>query len=80
MRRAPTSTPRSSDPPTLAPPACWWSGRSRRIPTSPAELADHPLLRDGLVALACASRALASAVVADDSMLDPLREPDELEP
>jgi [glutamine synthetase] adenylyltransferase / [glutamine synthetase]-adenylyl-L-tyrosine phosphorylase len=42
------------------------------------ELAEHPLLRDGLVAIACASRALASAVVADVSMLDPLRAPDEL--
>ena len=40
--------------------------------------ADNALLRDGLVALACASRSLASAVVADDSMLDPLRAPDGL--
>ncbi len=53
----------------------------RAIEAHPAlavELADDPLLRDGLVALACASRALASAVVADDSMLDPLRAPDAL--
>jgi glutamate-ammonia-ligase adenylyltransferase len=42
------------------------------------ELADSALLRDGLVALACASRALASAVVADDAMLDPLRPPHDL--
>lgn len=42
------------------------------------DLAEQPLLRDGLVALACASRSLASAVVADASMLDPLRAPDEL--
>jgi len=43
-----------------------------------AALADQPLLRDGLVALACASRSLSSAVVADASLLTPLRDPDEL--
>ncbi len=48
-------------------------------PELATELAEQPLLRDGLVALACASRALASAVVADVSMLDPLRAPDELD-
>lgn len=47
-------------------------------PEVAAELAEQPLVRDGLVALACASRALASAVVADVSMLDPLRTPDDL--
>jgi glutamate-ammonia-ligase adenylyltransferase len=48
-------------------------------PELATELAEQPLLRDGLVALACASRALASAVVADATMLDPLRAPDELD-
>jgi glutamate-ammonia-ligase adenylyltransferase len=47
-------------------------------PELATELAEQPLLRDGLVALACASRALASAVVADVSTLDPLRAPDDL--
>jgi glutamate-ammonia-ligase adenylyltransferase len=42
------------------------------------ELDEQPLLRDGLVALACASRSLASAVIVDSSVLDPLRHPDEL--
>jgi glutamate-ammonia-ligase adenylyltransferase len=41
-------------------------------------LTAEPLLRDGLVALACASRALASAVIADATLLAPLRDPDEL--
>ena len=40
------------------------------------ELAHNELLRDGLVALACASRSLSSAVVADVTLLDPLRDPD----
>lgn len=40
------------------------------------ELQREPLLRDGLVALACASRSLASAVVADARLLDPLRDTD----
>ena len=48
-------------------------------PDLAADLAEQPLLRDGLVALACASRALASAVVADASLLDPLRDPDEVD-
>jgi glutamate-ammonia-ligase adenylyltransferase len=39
------------------------------------ELSTNGLLRDGLVALACASRSLSSSVVADASMLDPLRDP-----
>jgi glutamate-ammonia-ligase adenylyltransferase len=43
------------------------------------ELSEQPLVRDGLVALACASRALSSAVVADASLLDPLRDPDQLQ-
>jgi glutamate-ammonia-ligase adenylyltransferase len=42
------------------------------------ELSAQPILRDGLVALACASRALASAIVADASLLDPLRDADAL--
>ena len=42
------------------------------------ELVEQPLLRDGLVALACASRSLSSAVVADATLLEPLRDPDEL--
>ncbi len=41
------------------------------------ELVEQPLLRDGLVALACASRSLASAVIADASLLDPLRDADD---
>jgi glutamate-ammonia-ligase adenylyltransferase len=47
-------------------------------PELAVELDEQPLLRDGLVALACASRSLGSAVVADATMLDPLRDPDEL--
>ena len=38
------------------------------------ELADVPLVRDGLVALACASRSLGSAVIADVTLVDPLRD------
>ena len=34
-------------------------------------------MRDGLIALACASRSLASAVIADATLLDPLRDPDD---
>ena len=41
------------------------------------ELVTDPLVRDGLIALACASRSLSSAVVADDSLLEPLRDPDD---
>ena len=40
------------------------------------ELMANPLVRDGLVALACASRSLSSSIVADASMLDPLRDAD----
>jgi [glutamine synthetase] adenylyltransferase / [glutamine synthetase]-adenylyl-L-tyrosine phosphorylase len=47
-------------------------------PALAAELDADPLLRDGLVAVACASRSLSSAVVADVSLLDPLRDPDDL--
>ncbi len=46
-------------------------------PDLAAELVERPLVRDGLVALACASRSLSSAVVADATLLDPLRDPDE---
>ena len=76
----PTSTPRSSARPTHARPACSWSGRSRRIPTSPRSWPSSRSLRDGLVALACASRSLSSAVVADATLLDPLRDPDDGRP
>jgi glutamate-ammonia-ligase adenylyltransferase len=40
------------------------------------ELRANALLRDGLVALACASRSLSSAVVADSALLDPFRDSD----
>ncbi|HEX9466987.1 MAG TPA: bifunctional [glutamine synthetase] adenylyltransferase/[glutamine synthetase]-adenylyl-L-tyrosine phosphorylase [Acidimicrobiia bacterium] len=43
-------------------------------PELAAELAERALVRDGLIALACASRSLSSAVVADASLLDPLRD------
>ncbi|MFI5372598.1 MAG: bifunctional [glutamine synthetase] adenylyltransferase/[glutamine synthetase]-adenylyl-L-tyrosine phosphorylase [Candidatus Eisenbacteria bacterium] len=42
------------------------------------ELMSSPLVRDGLIALACASRSLSSAVIADASLLDPLRNPEDL--
>ena len=38
------------------------------------ELAERELVRDGVVALACASRSLSSAFIADPSLLDPLRD------
>ena len=41
------------------------------------DLVEHRVLREGLVALACASRSLSSAVIADATLLDPLRDPDE---
>jgi [glutamine synthetase] adenylyltransferase / [glutamine synthetase]-adenylyl-L-tyrosine phosphorylase len=41
------------------------------------ELVGGPLVRDGLIALACASRSLTSAVIADATLLDPLRDPDD---
>ena len=41
------------------------------------ELVADGLVRDGLVALACASRSLSSAVVADPTLLDPLRDADD---
>ena len=44
-------------------------------PDLAAELVDSSLVRDGLVALACASRSLSSAVIADATLLDPLRDP-----
>ena len=40
------------------------------------ELAANDLVRDGVVALACASRSLSSAVIADPGLLGPLRDPD----
>ncbi len=44
-------------------------------PETADELVDDALVRDGMVALACASRSLSSAVVADAALLDPLRDP-----
>lgn len=41
------------------------------------ELVARTLVRDGLVALACASRSLSNAVLGDPSLLDPLRDGDE---
>ncbi len=52
---------------------------ARVIEARPAvaeELASNVLLRDGLIALACASRSLSSAVIADTALLDPLRDPE----
>ena len=46
-------------------------------PQLASELVEQPLVRDGLIALACASRSLSSAVIADDTLLDPLREPED---
>jgi glutamate-ammonia-ligase adenylyltransferase len=54
---------------------------ARAIEAHPAlaeALESSPLVRDGLIALACASRSLSSAVIADASLVDPLRDPDEL--
>jgi hypothetical protein len=51
---------------------------ARLVDAHPAladELAATPLLLDGVVALACASRALTSAVLNDPSLLDWLRDP-----
>ncbi len=44
-------------------------------PEVASELADAPLLRAGVVALACASRSLTSGFIADPTLLDPLRDP-----
>ena len=52
---------------------------ARVIEAHPAvaeELTSNQLLRDGLIALACASRSLSSAVIADATLLDPLRDPE----
>ncbi|HUF84203.1 MAG TPA: bifunctional glutamine-synthetase adenylyltransferase/deadenyltransferase, partial [Acidimicrobiia bacterium] len=38
------------------------------------ELAGRAVLRDGLVALACASRSLSTAIIGDAAFLDPLRD------
>jgi glutamate-ammonia-ligase adenylyltransferase len=43
------------------------------------ELLQNRLLRDGLVALACASRSLSSAAIADGTLLDPLRDAQQFE-
>ena len=43
-------------------------------PEITAQLESDPLVQDGLVALACASRALGNAVVNDAALLDPLRD------
>jgi glutamate-ammonia-ligase adenylyltransferase len=43
-------------------------------PTLADELAEDPLVREGVVALACASRSLSSAFIADPALLDPLRD------
>jgi glutamate-ammonia-ligase adenylyltransferase len=40
------------------------------------ELVQRRLVRDGLVALACASRSLSTAILGDAALLDPLRDPD----
>ena len=40
------------------------------------ELVERPLVRDGLVALACASRSLSTAAVGDPGLLAPLRDGD----
>jgi glutamate-ammonia-ligase adenylyltransferase len=53
---------------------------ARALEAHPAladELAATRLVREGLVALACASRSLSSALIADDSLVDPLRDPDD---
>jgi glutamate-ammonia-ligase adenylyltransferase len=42
------------------------------------ELHDRAIVRDAVVALACTSRSLASAVVADATLLDPVRDADEI--
>ncbi len=47
-------------------------------PELAVDLETQAIVRDGLVAIACASRSLASAVVADASLLDPLHDADEL--
>ncbi|HEX6311278.1 MAG TPA: bifunctional [glutamine synthetase] adenylyltransferase/[glutamine synthetase]-adenylyl-L-tyrosine phosphorylase [Acidimicrobiia bacterium] len=51
----------------------------RLVETHPrlgGELVERPLLRDGLVALACASRSLTTAITGDPALLDPLRDPE----
>ena len=52
---------------------------ARVIEACPAvaeELTSNALLRDGLIVLACASRSLSSALIADATLLDPLRDPE----
>jgi glutamate-ammonia-ligase adenylyltransferase len=64
---------RSADAPTAR------TVLARVVEAHPAvadELAGNALLRDGLIALACASRSLSSAVIADATLLDPLRDAD----
>lgn len=45
-------------------------------PALAEDLGAHARLREGLVALACASRSLSSAIIADPSLLQPLRDDD----
>jgi len=47
-------------------------------PSVAEELREQPLVRDALIAVACASRALSSAIVSDLSLLDVLRATDDL--
>jgi glutamate-ammonia-ligase adenylyltransferase len=64
---------RSADAPTAR------TVLARVVDARPAvadELVSNTLLRDGLIALACASRSLSSAVIADATLLDPLRDAD----
>ena len=49
--------------------------RSRRSRSSPTSCATTRCVRDALVAVACASRSLSTALVADPTLLDPLRDP-----
>ncbi|MGH9048129.1 MAG: bifunctional [glutamine synthetase] adenylyltransferase/[glutamine synthetase]-adenylyl-L-tyrosine phosphorylase [Acidimicrobiia bacterium] len=45
-------------------------------PELATELVERTLARDGLVALACASRSLSTAAIGDIALLDSLRDPD----
>jgi glutamine synthetase adenylyltransferase len=59
-----------------AEPALARAALERVVDAHPAlaeEIAGHDRLRDGLIALACASRSLSNAVVGDPRLLDPLR-------
>ncbi|HXY94897.1 MAG TPA: bifunctional [glutamine synthetase] adenylyltransferase/[glutamine synthetase]-adenylyl-L-tyrosine phosphorylase [Acidimicrobiia bacterium] len=66
-----TALDRSADPPIAR------TVLTRMVEAHPAiadELLARALVRDGIVALACASRSLSSAMVADESLLEPLRD------